>query len=211
MAAYSATGSWPHFTVSADEIVQHIDTAFASRALRNAEGGVETNTDCVYQIEVVGRAAEPKLMRTLGNVARLCRWIEETHKVAPVWPNGFPKVAVDGRDPGGHNRNAAVWDTTSGHYGHCHVPENTHWDPGYTADEVRQIMPSPKPPAPLILNTRKENTMLIAWDPNAAFLLFPALGTRTYIGSPAALESLKAQGVTDLGANPGLVSSFRAV
>lgn len=45
-----------------------------------------------------------------------------------------------GKDPGGHNRDANTWDTVAGHYGHCHVPKNTHWDPGYTAIEVKFLM-----------------------------------------------------------------------
>lgn len=28
----------------------------------------------------------------------------------------------------------------SGHYGHCHVPENTHWDPAYSAAEADFIL-----------------------------------------------------------------------
>jgi len=43
-------------------------------------------------------------------------------------------------DPGGHNRDAQIWDTESGHYGHCHVPENTHWDPGYSPAEFDFIV-----------------------------------------------------------------------
>jgi len=27
-----------------------------------------------------------------------------------------------------------------GHYGHCHVPNNVHWDPAYTAGEVSAVM-----------------------------------------------------------------------
>ena len=33
--------------------------------------------------------------------------------------------------------------TKGGHYGHCHVPANTHWDPAYTADEVAFVMSIP--------------------------------------------------------------------
>lgn len=189
-AAYGAKGSWPHFTVSADEIVQHIDTRYAARALRNESGGVQTNTDTCYQIEVVGYAAKPKLMRTLANVARVCRWLEAEHGVPAVWPNGFPKVAVDGRDPGDHNRNAENWATRSGHYGHCHVPENTHWDPGYTPDEVRQIMPLPEP---IIIVPPKEEDMAkpyIAWNPGNSFLV--ENNTKVFIGG--ALDAVRAAG-----------------
>jgi glutamyl endopeptidase len=130
----------PHFTVDSQKIYQHIDTNEGARALRNAAGGVQTNRDSAVQIEVVGFAGLPKSRATLLNLARLCRWIEKTHNVPRVWPNGLPKSAIGGKDPGGHNRNAANWDSKGGHYGHCHVPENTHWDPAYTQSEVDLIM-----------------------------------------------------------------------
>ena len=92
---------------------------------------------------MVGFAHLPKRTATLENIARLCHWIEATHAVALDWPNGYPKQAKDGRDPGGHERNPRVWSAESGHYGHCHVPENIHCDPGYTEAEVRFIMSGP--------------------------------------------------------------------
>jgi hypothetical protein len=96
---------------------------------------VETNRDSAVQIEVVGRAAAPKSRGALENVARLCRWIEKTHQVATEWPNGFPTP------PGSvHNRNSEAWNQRSGHFGHCHVPENTHEDPGYSTEEVGIVM-----------------------------------------------------------------------
>jgi hypothetical protein len=105
-----------------------------------AHSGVETNRDSAVQIEVVGFAGAPKHPQTLRNVARLCRWIEATHGVPKVWPSGFPKPPVNGGDPGHHNRDAATWDDQGGHYGHCHVPENVHWDPAYTSVEVDYLM-----------------------------------------------------------------------
>jgi len=138
--AFKNHRSDPHFTVDATTIFQHIDTGQAARALRNPEGGVETNRDSAIQIEVVGFAHRPKTRATLENVRRLCRWIEEKHGVPKLWPNGFPKPAVNGRDPGGHNRDARTWDTKGGHYGHSNVPENTHWDPGYTKTEIDFLM-----------------------------------------------------------------------
>lgn len=140
MQAFAEHRSDPHFTVDATTIFQHIDTAEGARALRNDPGGVQTNRDSAVQIELVGFAHLPKDHAALTNLARLCRWIEATHSVPKVWPSGFPRPAKNGKDPGGHNRDAATWDTKSGHYGHCHVPENTHWDPAYTQDEVVFIM-----------------------------------------------------------------------
>ena len=135
--AFRINRSDPHFTVDETAIYQHIDTDIGARALKNLGGGVQTNRDSAIQIEVVGFAHRAKSKATLRNVAKLCRWIETTHGVANSWPNGYPKVATPaGKDPGGHNRDAATWDKTSGHYGHSQVPENSHWDPAYTRAEV---------------------------------------------------------------------------
>jgi endonuclease G len=139
-AAFRANRSDPHFTLDETKVYQHIDTNVAARALRNPSGGVQTNRDSAIQIEVVGFAHRPKSKATLRNLARLCRWIEITHGVPKVWPNGRPKPAKNGRDPGGHNRDARTWDIKGGHYGHSNVPENTHWDPAYTDDEVDFLM-----------------------------------------------------------------------
>lgn len=141
--ALSALGSAhaeSHFVVDANEIVQLIDTSEASKSLRNSPGGVETNRDSAIQIEMVGFAGQPKDHATLANVRRLCRWIEATHGVPRVWPNGYPKPPLNGADPGGHNRDAHTWDTVGGHYGHSQTPENVHWDPAYTKEEVDFLM-----------------------------------------------------------------------
>jgi N-acetylmuramoyl-L-alanine amidase len=138
--AFRANRSDPHFTVDPTTIYQHVDTSMGARALRNEPGGVQTNRDGAIQIELVAFAHLPKDTRALTNVARLCRWIEATHQIPLDWPAGRPKPARNGRDPGGHNRDPAIWDARSGHYGHCHVPENTHWDPGYTEDEATFLM-----------------------------------------------------------------------
>jgi hypothetical protein len=138
--SFAAKRADPHFTVDSSTVFQHIDTGVAARALRNAPGGVQTNRDSAIQIEVVGFAGANKKSQTLRNVARLCRWIEHEHTVPRVWPSGPPKPPHNGGDPGGHNRNATNWDSKAGHFGHCHVPENTHWDPAYTRVEVEYLM-----------------------------------------------------------------------
>lgn len=136
MDAFRRNRSDPHFTVDANGVFQHIDTLEAARALRNDVGGVQTNRDSAIQIELVGFAHLPKDRKALINLARLCRWLEAVHGVPKAWPAGFPRPAKNGRDPGGHNRDPQIWDTQGGHYGHCHVPENTHWDPAYSAAEA---------------------------------------------------------------------------
>jgi hypothetical protein len=139
-SSFRSHRSDPHFTVDDHHVYQHIDTGAASRSLRHLRGEPETNRQSAVQIEIVGTAARPKSRPTLENVARLCRWIEQTHHIPAVWPNGPPKPAVNGRDPGGHNRNLQVWVTHGGHYGHSNVPENIHWDPGYTPNEAMFVL-----------------------------------------------------------------------
>jgi len=127
-ATYRTTRNIPHFTVDDRTIYQHADTDVAVSALKHPPGGTETNRSSAVQIDLVGFAGRPKSGDSLQNVARLCRWIETTRSVPPEWPNGHPKAAVNGRDLGDHNRDQQNWDTKGGHYGHCHVPDNVHWD-----------------------------------------------------------------------------------
>ena len=79
-------------------------------------------------------------------MATLCRWLEQQHGIPQVWPSGFPYPPVNGREPNvPFNRSEANWRNEGGHYGHCHVPNNHHWDPGYTADEVALVTPGAVP------------------------------------------------------------------
>ncbi len=130
----------PHFTVDAVKIYQHIDTDTAARALRHPAGTPETNRDSALQIELVGFAGANKKPRALANVARLCRWLEATHTIPRKWPAGPPKPGVNGRDPGGHVRDQGIFDKQGGHYGHSQVPNNSHWDPGYSALESAYVL-----------------------------------------------------------------------
>lgn len=143
---YQNTKNIPQFTVDDMTIYQHVDTAEAASALRHPAGTTETNRSSAVQIELVGFAGRPKSPASLQNVARLCRWIEATHGVPSDWPNGLPNPPVNGGDPGGHDQNQQNWDQSGGHYGHCHVPNNVHWDLAYSAGEVSAVMeqvPSP--------------------------------------------------------------------
>jgi hypothetical protein len=139
-ATYQQTHDIPHFTVDDTTIYQHVDTDTAATALAHPNGTVETNRYSAIQFELVGFAGRPKSHASLHNVGLLCRWIEATHHVPGVWPNNFPNPPNHGHDPGHHNRNVQNWRTQGGHYGHCHVPVNTHWDPAYTLEEVQFIM-----------------------------------------------------------------------
>lgn len=139
-AAFKKNRSDPHFTVDHARIVQHIDTAEGGRALANRKGGVQTNRHAAIQIEVVGFAGADKKKATLKHVARLCRWLEQQHGIPASWAAGPPKTHNKGKDPGGHKRDPAIWTSTGGHYGHSQVPENIHWDPGYSKVEADFIL-----------------------------------------------------------------------
>ena len=132
---YGGTRSWPHFTVGPSGVQQHYDTNISARALENRPGGVETNRSRAIQIELVAVVERPAPPSSLAHLARLLTWIERTHGVPAVWPSGRPKKPVNNQDPGGHNRSISNWLRASGHYGHCHVPENGHWDPFYYDEE----------------------------------------------------------------------------
>jgi hypothetical protein len=146
ITTYHQTGNYPHFTVAEDVVYQHVDTNVAVTALEHNPGTVETNRSHAIQIELVGFAERTKSRKSLQTMATLCRWLEQQHGIPQVWPSGFPYPPVNGREPNvPFNRSEANWRNEGGHYGHCHVPNNHHWDPGYTADEVALVTPGAVP------------------------------------------------------------------
>ncbi|MFL5538298.1 MAG: N-acetylmuramoyl-L-alanine amidase [Longimicrobiaceae bacterium] len=98
-STYAERKNEPHFTVTSTRIYQHVDTAKASRALKNPPGGVETNRLSAVQIEVVGYSGKPKNRDTLRNMARLCRWIEATHGIPRCGPTATPGRRATARIP----------------------------------------------------------------------------------------------------------------
>jgi hypothetical protein len=125
---------------SRDYTVSLIRAGQASMALRNESGGVETNrrdTDGiagpdVYQIEIVGRAAQvpgysEQWFRNLArHVVDVCR-LTGTPVAFPCsfvpYPQSYGKRAAQ-------RLSHAAWNAVNGVVGHQHVPENDHGDPG---------------------------------------------------------------------------------
>ena len=105
---------------------------------RGYEDGLQTNNLYCVQIELIGTAYKEKTKQILMNVARLCRWIENELGIPRTWPAGLPTLL--GGPTGLDKRNVKIWSNQGGHYGHCHVPENYHTDPGYTEVEVDFLM-----------------------------------------------------------------------
>lgn len=123
---------WDPFT---GRIAQMFSATSRSKAVVNAPGGVETNRkgDICIQIEILFFPycrVDGKVYATVADTPcvgldRIMAWLR-SWGVPDVWPMGAP-------DWNSH-RDAGVWDTRSGHYGHSQVPENDHTDPGPMPD-----------------------------------------------------------------------------
>lgn len=141
ISAFRNNNSWPHFLVDyAGKVWQFIDTALAARALRNLSGGVETNRDSAIQIEVVGFAGKPNEhpAAQIDALRALMRWIESATGTQPVGPGKAFATAYGQNNLRFSN---SEWDNFNGWCGHCHVPENDHWDPG--AIDLSKLLPPP--------------------------------------------------------------------
>lgn len=151
LPTYSGGAVAPNFTAVPDfkneKLVwyQHFDFDVSSRALVNKAGGVETNTNNVTQIELVG-TCDPSTHKKWGTtkhiywpeapdwaleeVAKFLAWANKNHGV-PL--SGMSKWAAY---PGSYGVNASqrmsmtAWNAFRGICGHQHVPENDHGDPG---------------------------------------------------------------------------------
>lgn len=132
---------------------QHFRLDRSARALQNRSGGVETNTEDVFQIELVGTcsgATRDKWVRqgyvqnkdfiywpeapdwALRALAKLVMWFDDEGIIEAASP-------IEGRwtaYPDSYGTNAlqrltgSVWLAVRGWVGHQHVPENDHGDPG---------------------------------------------------------------------------------
>jgi len=142
------TGSWPgygggasapHLTYHAliHDWRQHYACNRSSRALRNAAGGVETNTDDALQVELIAYSDERLAAQrghlpiseldsqALDDLGEFAEWayreLGVPLKVDPGWVRRDYQAE--------HGMSAAAWRAFAGHTGHNRVPENTHWDP----------------------------------------------------------------------------------
>lgn len=144
-------GTEVHFTfnVITGEIVQLLPASRAGRGLRNRSGGVQTNRqgDFCLQVEVMAYAKRPWTAQlTPAGRAGLARLVgfARSHGI----PNLFPAGPPPAYPPGAGNRSETTWKTRAGHYGHSQVPENDHGDPGAIDPAVifgSRPEPEPKP------------------------------------------------------------------
>lgn len=101
--------------------IQCIPFHRSARALEHSSGPETNRANCI-QVEICGRAAESggwdeNWYKALANLALL---IEHRVEIPRKRPRHFP----------GQRYTGAGFVRAAGHVGHCHVPGNTHWDPG---------------------------------------------------------------------------------
>lgn len=131
----------PHFTIKPKpgkgiEARQHVPLNYASFALRNLPGGVETNRDDAVQIELVGTCdkkgpgyywpgADDVVLLALAKVIFEISAIRGIPIKAPkfkAFPASYGKTDV--------RMSGIEFHVYSGWCGHLHVDENSHGDPG---------------------------------------------------------------------------------
>ncbi|MER7707252.1 peptidoglycan-binding protein [Kitasatospora sp. NPDC097605] len=131
---------------ASDRLGQFGPLTRSGRALRN-DGTRRTNREGAVniQVEVVARAGQPWTdgfdPSQKPNFQRLLA-AARAHGVPDDWPAGPPV----GSPSAPSNRSRQVWQTKAGHYGHCHVPGNDHWDPG--ALDIAKVPGGAAAPAP---------------------------------------------------------------
>lgn len=184
--SYGGGASAPHMTILPNiksksvSIRQHFPAGKSSRALVNLAGGVETNTLNVFQIELIGTCDSRYRERwgskragvdyiywpdapqwLLEAIAPVFRWLDAewpNFKVADATPRGWVKYPDSYGLRANQRMTFAEWRNAYGIFGHQHVPENTHGDPGNfpIAKLIAAIKgttpappaPTPAPPAP---------------------------------------------------------------
>jgi len=148
-AGWPSYNGWkvhPHLTVMpitgwGVRVKQHIPFNRAGFALRNLPGGVQTNTDYVFQIELIGTcysggpgyrwyAADDAVLLDLGRKVVLPM---SKSLGIPLKALRFQAYDASYGARGVTNTvrlSGTAFDNYSGWLGHQHVPENVHGDPG---------------------------------------------------------------------------------
>ena len=132
-----------------DRMGQYFPLDRSARALKNdAVSGLSTNkcgAACI-QVEVVAYASKPftAYWKPGPNFRSLMAAIR-SWGIPDAWPAG--QLSVGGEDV---SRDLATYRTKGGHYGHCNVPGNSHWDPGAIDQQAifRAAGDTPPPPDP---------------------------------------------------------------
>jgi hypothetical protein len=134
------SGSNPHFTINpkTGDLWQHCPISRSAKALVNASGGVNTNTQGSIQVEIIGFAKDTGGWPAsyYDELADLARWIERNAGVKRACSVTFSNTPS--------RMSYSKWLDYDGHCGHQHVPENIHWDPGaFRIEEVLNLSAAP--------------------------------------------------------------------
>ncbi|MFF4276236.1 peptidoglycan-binding protein [Streptomyces sp. NPDC001536] len=138
----------PNFAKKAFDVYQHFALNRSARALVNKAGGVETNTNNVIQLELVG-TCDPKHKTSWNGLkagedyvywpdapewaydalAELIAWMHTNMGIPLSGPSEWPAY------PSSYGATSArmtfsEWNAFKGICGHLHAPENVHGDPG---------------------------------------------------------------------------------
>ena len=189
LPSYGGGSSAPNFTAVPDlknkKLIwyQHYYVDSSSRALRNLSGGVQTNTNNVCQVELVG-TCDPRTHAkwsssshiywpdapqwALDEVAEFLAWMNVNHDV----PLSGPSVWRSYPDSYGDNDSRMTfseWNAFKGVCGHQHVPENDHGDPGsldfkYVVTKAKAIVNPPKPEEPTKPSTPSGTYVVVKGD-----------------------------------------------
>ena len=175
---YNGGRNAPHMTANprTRQLRQHISTGLSSKALVNKSGGVQTNNDGCFQLEIIGSCdrayAKKHGLYFLPNMtddelewlSDIFVWVHKTHGV-PLTTGKLKFVDTNAAyETAPQRMSFQEWRDFKGVCGHQHVPENSHWDPGkvdvakivkFAQDKVNQKAPT-KPKATIKLQTDKD-------------------------------------------------------
>lgn len=194
LPGYGGGSSAPNFTAVPDlknkKLIwyQHFYVDTSSRALVNKPGGVQTNTNNVCQVELVG-TCDPRTHAkwssashiywpdapewALKEVAKFLAWMNVNHDV----PLSGPATWLSYPDSYGVNKSRMTgdaWNKFKGVCGHQHVPENDHGDPGSldfaaVIKYAKEIVNPPKPEEPVETKPAPKPTVSYYAFPGANF------------------------------------------
>ena len=186
-------------------IRQHIPFSHAAFALRNLPGGVQTNTDYVFQFELIGTSARggPGVFwPEADDVVLAALWYQVIAPLSdafhiPLTARPFKPYPESYGSDNGVRLAGSTFDHYSGWLGHQHVPENVHGDPGafpwarMIATAKPAAAPRPLPsliggiqPMPILANSKNSKRWFLVAE-NRSF----------YIPTPAQLDELKHRGL----------------